>query len=85
MIDAPFVPEEIVLYCQELGSVPDEEAYRTWNMGQGMIVITPQPEPVIAVAASHEIEAKVIGRVTRVPGIIIVSQGLKKHETLTFP
>jgi phosphoribosylformylglycinamidine cyclo-ligase len=84
MIDAPFIPEEIILYCQELGHVPDEEAYRTWNMGQGMIIITPDPEPVIKVAESCQIESKVIGKVTESPEISILSQGLRKNEMLTF-
>lgn len=84
-IDSPFPPGDIVLYGQELGNVPDEEAYQTWNMGQGMIIISPEPEEVIKIAHEHQIEAKTIGRVTSTPGISIVSQGVfKKNKELKF-
>ena len=85
VIEEPFTPEDIVLYCQELGNVSDEEAYRTWNMGQGMVVVTPEPEAVIAIAKEHNIQAKTIGKVTGEPGISIVSQGLfQKNQLLRF-
>jgi len=84
-IDNPFPPEEIVLYCQGLGNVSDEEAYKTWNMGQGMIVVTPEPERVVAIASNYHIEAKIIGNVTRNPGITIKSQGIfNKNNILKF-
>ncbi|MCD6353187.1 MAG: hypothetical protein J7M06_03135 [Proteobacteria bacterium] len=84
-IEDPFSPEDIVLHCQQLGNVSDEEAYRTWNMGQGMVVVTPEPKEVIAIANEHNIEAKIIGRVTSAPGISIVSQGsFQKNKLLKF-
>src|SRR3989344_5107304 len=48
-IDEPFKPSTIMLYIQGLGNVSDEEGYRTWNMGQGMIIVTPKPEEVMKV------------------------------------
>ncbi|MCH7568730.1 MAG: hypothetical protein IIA87_04890, partial [Nanoarchaeota archaeon] len=60
----PFVPPSLMKYLQGIGKVSDEEAYRTWNMGQGMAIITPEPNGVIAVAQEHGIDAKVIGMVT---------------------
>jgi phosphoribosylformylglycinamidine cyclo-ligase len=84
-IEDPFRPGKIVLYCQELGRISDEEAYQTWNMGQGMIIITPEPNEVIKVARKYNLEAKVIGKVTSNPGITIVSQGMfKKNKILKF-
>lgn len=84
-IDNPFPPGDIVSYCQALGKIPDREAYQAWNMGQGMIVITPEPEGVIRIARNHRIKAKIIGRVTKTPGITIVSQGaFKKDKVLKF-
>ena len=84
-IDDPFSPRSIVLYCQELGHVPDEEAYQTWNMGQGMIIVTPEPNDVIRVANEHYIEAKVIGSVTSTPGISIRSKGVfRENKILEF-
>ncbi|WAC08935.1 MAG: AIR synthase-related protein [Thermodesulfobacteriota bacterium] len=84
-IDSPFPPGDIVSFCQALGNVSDREAYRAWNMGQGMIVVTPEPEPVIRIARDHGIKAKISGRVTQTPGITIVSQGaFKKDKVLKF-
>ena len=80
-IDNPFPPGEIVSYCQTLGNIPDLEAYQAWNMGQGMIVITPEPEGVIRIARTHRIKAKIIGRVTKAPGITLVSKGVYRKDT----
>lgn len=75
----PFVPCDLMHYCQEKGGIKDEEAYRTWNMGQGMILITPDPEAAITVAREHTLEAKVIGQVTRDQAIRISNRGLYRH------
>src|SRR5687767_5998624 len=85
-IDDPFTPCDLMLHCQELGNVTDKEAYRTWNMGQGMILISPSPEDVIKVAEEHGIEAKVIGKVAEEPGIQLASKGFnaKKEKWLRF-
>lgn len=86
-ISDPFEPYELMLYCQEKGNVADDEAYRTWNMGQGMIIATPKPDDVIAVAGKHNIDAKVIGEVSPNPGIRIKNKGLNsdKVQELVFP
>ncbi|HSU72911.1 MAG TPA: AIR synthase-related protein, partial [Candidatus Binatia bacterium] len=74
-IDDACVPPEIMLLCQKQGTVSDEEAYKTWNMGQGMVLITSDASAVMDVAKRHGIESKVIGTVTQEPGIRIVSKG----------
>ncbi len=74
-IDTPFEPSEFVEYTQALGGVPDVEAYKTWNMRQGMIVITPKPEEVIGVASAYGIQAQKIGTITREKGIRIKNRG----------
>ncbi|HZX12211.1 MAG TPA: AIR synthase-related protein, partial [Candidatus Nanoarchaeia archaeon] len=85
VIEDAFAPNPLMLYCQRLGNVSDEEAYRTWNMGQGMIIVTGEPEDVIKVAESRGIEAKVIGKVTKESGIKIKSEGCyKRGEYLSF-
>ena len=85
-INDPFDPCELMLYCQEKGTVPDEEAYRTWNMGQGMIIVTPEPEKVMAVAEEYNIDSKVIGQVSSEPTIRIRNKGLNsdRQKTLAF-
>ncbi len=70
-----FAPCDLMLHCQELGNVTDLEAYRTWNMGQGMILITPEPEPVIKVASLHGLNAKTMGRIVKQPGIELKNEG----------
>jgi phosphoribosylformylglycinamidine cyclo-ligase len=86
VIDDPFTPCDLMLHCQELGNVTDKEAYGTWNMGQGMILATPEPDAVIQVAKAHGINAKVIGHMAAVPGIRLKNRGrwAKKQEWITF-
>lgn len=58
-----FKPCSAMLHCQKLGKISDEEAYRTWNMGNGLAVITPEPEKVIEEAKRFGINAKLAGKV----------------------
>jgi phosphoribosylformylglycinamidine cyclo-ligase len=74
-ITNPFPPGPLLHYVQAQGNVSDSEAYRAWNMGQGMLLITPQPEVAVAIAAQHGITAQVIGEVTSHPGIRLCSRG----------
>ncbi len=85
-IDDPFTPCDLMLHCQELGNVTDREAYRTWNMGQGMALVTSEPEVVIKVAQAHKLTAKIIGKITKEPGIRLRSRGLNagKEKWLHF-
>ncbi|HEV7454362.1 MAG TPA: AIR synthase-related protein [Candidatus Saccharimonadales bacterium] len=86
VIDDPFTPCDLMLHCQELGNVADKEAYGTWNMGQGMILATPEPDAVIQVAQAHGINAKVIGHMTQESGIRLKNKGrwAQKQEWVTF-
>jgi phosphoribosylformylglycinamidine cyclo-ligase len=87
VVDEPFEPSSIMLYTQELGNVEDDEAYRTWNMGQGMVVISPNPQGVIDVAGGHGLEAKQIGYVTKDPSIRIKNKGVmyeKRSSEIIF-
>lgn len=81
----PFEPNKTMKHLQEIGRVSDEEAYKTFNMGQGMIVATPDPEAVIEVSESYGSEAKIIGEITRNRGITITSRGINKtNQQLKF-
>lgn len=82
IISDPFSPCALMLHAQEKGNVSDEEAYRTWNMGNGMVIITTEPEKVITIAKSHNIEAKIIGKTTKEKGIKIKNQGFFKEEEI---
>jgi phosphoribosylformylglycinamidine cyclo-ligase len=74
-IPDPLSPGPLLTYLQEHGPVHDEEAYRVWNMGQGMLLITPQPEAALAVASRHGLTAQVIGAITSQPGLRLHSRG----------
>lgn len=78
-LDNLFEPCAAMLHCQKLGEVKDREAYRTWNMGQGLAIITPEPEKVIAEAAKFGINAKLAGKVTEEKVIRIKSKGINKE------
>lgn len=71
VINNPFNPPEIMQYCINKGKVTEKEAYKTWNMGQGMAIITSEPEKVIKIAGKHHIKAKIIGEIVKKPGITI--------------
>ena len=81
-----FPPCDLMVHCQELGNVTDLEAYRTWNMGQGMILVTPEPEAVIKVATEHGLNAKTMGQIVTKPGIDLKNKGAfaQKEPWLRF-
>jgi phosphoribosylformylglycinamidine cyclo-ligase len=80
-----FEPDSIVLKLQELGQVDDVEAYQTWNMGVGMIIVSNDTDLIISTLEKHNIQAKIIGEVTEDPKIKVISQGaLSKGEELVW-
>lgn len=78
----PYVPCDLMLYCQEAGGVSDRKAYKTLNMGQGMIIATPEPDEVMRIATKHNIESQIIGDVRSKPGIIIRNKGLNSGKEM---
>ena len=74
-LDNLYTPPDVMLECQKLGDVSNEEAYKTWNMGQGMLIISPNPADVISVASGHGIDAKEVGEVYSKPSVCIKSKG----------
>lgn len=73
-IGDPYTPTDDMELVQELAGISDKEAYRVWNMGQGMIIATPEPEKVIKVASEFNIGAKVVGEVVKKPIIRVQSR-----------
>lgn len=59
-------PHDAMKDLMELGSVPVEEAYRTWNMGNGMmLVVSPDDtEKTLSILESAGRHAKVAGTIT---------------------
>ncbi len=70
-INNPFMPSEIMEYCIKKGKVSMAEAYHTWNMGQGMLIITETPEDVMKIAKKHGIQSKIAGEIVPKAGITI--------------
>jgi phosphoribosylformylglycinamidine cyclo-ligase len=58
---------------QRLGSIDDDEMYRTFNMGIGYVVVVPEEssDKVIETASKQGIEAWVIGRVVKGRGGVL--------------
>lgn len=80
-----FAPPPIMAYCQKLGGISDRDAYGTWNMGQGMALITPAPEKAVEEAKKFGIEAKIAGKIVKTPGVRLVSAGIEASgELLSF-
>ncbi|MFH1218281.1 MAG: phosphoribosylformylglycinamidine cyclo-ligase [Candidatus Peregrinibacteria bacterium] len=65
-INALPTPHEVMQKLIELGNVETEEAYKTWNMGVGMILIA-SPENVNQIQdilSTNNVESQLIGEVT---------------------
>ncbi|OIO55159.1 phosphoribosylformylglycinamidine cyclo-ligase [Candidatus Peregrinibacteria bacterium CG1_02_54_53] len=66
-------PHEALIDVIKLGDVPVEEAYRTWNMGSGMLVILEKEnaKKALELLNANAIEAKQAGTITENPTIEI--------------
>ncbi|MDA1060667.1 MAG: phosphoribosylformylglycinamidine cyclo-ligase [bacterium] len=58
----PAIPE-LMGKLMELGEVSEEEAYKTWNMGLGMILISNDVEQIKEICGMYQITAQVIGEI----------------------
>lgn len=84
-LDNLFEPCKIMKYCQKIGNVNDKEAYRTWNMGQGMAIITPEPRKVIKEIEKFNIKARIAGKIIDKKKINLKSKGFfSNNEWLIF-
>ncbi len=70
-------PTEIMKQIQELGGTSDEEVYKTWNMGNGMLIVVSKKEAEKTLNKLHSMGtyAQIVGHVTEKPGIRINSKG----------
>ena len=74
-----------MLEVQNLRGFSDEQAYRKWHMGPGMVIATLKPEEVMAKAEAQGVIAKELGQLTVNPGIIIKNRGaVQAKEWLTI-
>jgi len=65
LLDALPEPQEVFTLIQELGDIPPEEMYRTFNMGVGFCIVLPEEHAGEAaeICRRHGTEAQLIGRV----------------------
>ena len=80
ILDNLFDPCNIVLHCQSIAPVSDHEAYKTWNMGNGLLIITKDADEVIEIAQSLHYEARIVGKIKKEENIVIQSQGSNKSK-----
>lgn len=82
-LDTLFTPHQALQDVIELGKVPKEEAYRTWNMGNGMLLIldAQDAEQALTLLAAQNIQAKIAGKITKDPTISLQTP---TGETLQF-
>ncbi len=84
-LDGLFDPSPGMLELQRMGGVADALAYGTWCMGQGMLLMTPDPERVLELAVLHGYEARVAGHLVNGSGLRLRSRGaLQTAHNLTF-
>ncbi len=73
--DNLYEPSDMVKEIQQMGDVTEEEAYKAWNMGNGMMLIV-APGDVKKVLDLLSIEAQVVGDIIEEKKIILNSKGL---------
>lgn len=81
-----FDPPKFINKLQQLGNVSDVECYKTWNMGQGLLILSDEVETVERTANSMGYETILAGILTDDRRILIKSKGLeRKNELIEFP
>ena len=85
-LDNLFPPSPGFFTLQKYGRVSDEECYRTWNMGQGLLILCEDTDTILKIAGDMGFEACVAGETTSNPEIRIRSHGVEKGgDFIVFP
>jgi phosphoribosylaminoimidazole synthetase len=74
-IDSPLPPQDVYRWIQESGDISDPEMYRTFNMGMGYVCIVPQEG--VGVVLEVFPDAKVVGAVTKEPGVYLRGEEIR--------
>jgi len=77
-LDNLYEPAEIMRFVQQKCEINDREAYRTWNMGQGLLIVTPNEKTVLGRAKELGFRATKVGEITKEKGIRILSRGVSE-------
>lgn len=81
-LDDVFAPHDFMLKVMEIGNVEEAQAYKIWNMGNGMLltVAKDEAEDVIEMANEFGIEARLAGKIISERKILLKTKGLKPQE-----
>lgn len=77
-----FPPHPFMLRLQEMGNIPEEQVYRLWNMGNGMLLVVDPGDvwPILMDIHETGYEAMPAGVVLPDPVIRIVGKGARAAE-----
>lgn len=64
-------PPESMLEVQRLGGISDREAYETWNMGIGMVLVSNQTEKALGLLKKAGLKTSVVGEIVKKSGVVI--------------
>ena len=80
-LDNLFQPPEFLKHIQEIGKISNQEAYKTWNMGNGMLLVTSPVDTKNIINSLHKsgIKAQIAGKIIADKKIII-----QNKENLIF-
>ena len=80
-LDNLFDLSDLVKSVQTMGDVADEEAYRAWNMCNGMMLVVAQKdvEQTINILAENDVKSQVSGKIIPERKIKFISKGVQKH------
>ncbi len=85
VLDNLYEPHKMMLELQKMGKVADKEAYKSWNMGVGMIIISNEFGKIEKIMNRHKIDARIIGEVSKEKGVELVGKGyFNCGKTLKF-
>ena len=79
--DDLFSPSAMVKEIQKIGKVAEDEAYKTWNMGNGMMIVVDKAD-ADAVINALSVEAKIVGSIIKDKKIIIDSKGADSQKLI---
>jgi len=84
-LDNLFDPLPAMLKIQRMDHIAEEQAYRLWNMGNGMVlVVNPdQEKAILDTIRDLNYQAQHCGRVINAPEIIIDSKGAQPQQLIT--
>ncbi|MBD3224244.1 MAG: phosphoribosylformylglycinamidine cyclo-ligase [Caldithrix sp.] len=84
-LDNVFPPHKMMLNMQDMGKVTEDKAYRLWNMGNGMMIITPSTDAdrAIRILQEADYDCRIAGNVTDGAEITLYSKG-KEPQTLHY-